>query len=235
MKALILLREEGVSGLVWRLHLDDFLKRGRRVLVVRASPLSYQSSAFEEDIPAHPHLAIRDAGAHEAQALMREMQELPADMVVMWQLPLFAWAAADEHWRMLVRRVCARMAQDMVLVFSVKGQDWFTSANPTAAGLLAVFDWDYLVGEALCASGNTPRVEELFPQLACPGGLNDDAFQPGRWQVSTRGTYLDMGTDDESDTKFDATLASNPQVHVAQRARPPARPWWKRFSFRLSA
>lgn len=235
MKALILLREDGVSGHVWRRHLDDFLQRGRRVLVVRASPLTYPSSAFEEGIPAHPHLAIREAGAHEAQALMREMQELPADMVVMWQLPLFGWAAADDQWRALACQVCARMAQDMVLVFPVKGPDWLTSANPTATGLLAAFDWDYLAGEALCASGGTPRVEELFPQLACPGGLNDDAFQPGRWQVSTRGTYLDMGTDDASDTKFDATLASNPQVHVAQRARPPARPWWKRFSFRLSA
>jgi len=206
MKSLLLMADDGMSGLVWLQMARNHLQAGKTVLAI-TDPLNIHEAigtgdglpGYRDGLTGHPGFRTTTAGREDAAALLQKLKALDDDTVVMFNMSPFEFVSVEPQWRDVLS-FCAQSSLEMVLATYYPVSLWMRdlaqlmrmgSEVPALTGV----DWDYIAGYQLVTESNVDDVRQVFPglagQVAVPGN-HTEPMVPGEvtWQVINRmGTY----------------------------------------------
>jgi len=225
MKSLLLMADDGMSGLVWLQMARNHLQAGKTVLAI-TDPLNTHEAigtgdglpGYRDGLAGHPGFRTTTAGREDAEALLQQLKALDADTVVMFNMSPFEFVSVESRWRDVLS-FCAQSPLEMVLATYYPASLWMrdlaqlmrmSSEVPALTGV----DWDYIAGYRLVTESNVDDVRQVFPglagQIAVPVN-HTEPMVPGEvtWQVINRmGTYESRAVY----AQLDANIASLPAL-----------------------
>jgi hypothetical protein len=206
MKSLLLMSDDGMSGLVWLQMARSHLQAGKTVLAITDPQNTYEAIGTGDGLPGyndgltgHPGFRTATAGLDDAEALLQKLKALEADTVVMWNMSPFEFTRAEPRWREVLS-FCAQSPLNIVFASYYSPSLWGNDLEHlmqmgSEIPALAHIDWDYIAGGRILSHSNVDDMRQLFSGLA--GQLNvptnhSEPTVPGlvAWQIVDRtGSY----------------------------------------------
>lgn len=193
-RVLLIMGDDGISAAVWLLHARAWLRQGATVMAITDKRNEHNAVGVGDGLPAYgrtltsnPSFINRKVDLSDADALYDEVQRLPPDAVLLWNMSIFEWAVADPRWARLLKGLQA-LPHTMVFVHETSGM-WLHGAHTPELHHLERVQWDYVAGYEVINACNQARVLSLFPLLAPHlRGLLSSKRQPFamQWQVASR-------------------------------------------------
>lgn len=191
MKALLLTVEDGISPDIWLAHAKAFLAQNRIVLAITEADNISEAVGTGDGLPgygpelkAHAHFINRKVTLDEPLQLISEINQLPSNAVILWNMSVFEWAVRDVRWKDVLD-TCVRTTCD-VLFMHYAYSSWAHGQTDPKDELVGSISWDYVAGSRISTRFNHQFARQMLPHLnkeldkVCKVEFNPRA---GRWEV----------------------------------------------------
>ncbi|KWA83752.1 hypothetical protein WL29_20520 [Burkholderia ubonensis] len=201
--------DDGISGLVWLHMAKRYLSQGRTVLAITDDRNEYEAIGTGDGLPSYgpelkgnPNFRTTTVSQKDAGMLLRELQNLDTETVVMFNMSPFEFLRHNAEWQDVVA-FCAESENEMVVshyyMHSIWQYDLERLMQMDGSELMALADigWDYVAGWRLVSDQNIEPMRRLFPSLAgqisplrCYGAPRSDGAAV--WQIITHAGSFEL-------------------------------------------